>query len=218
MTSDSPHTAERHPSVVSELVLGEIELRLRQRELRREEVHDRARRLRRMAQGLMTRMHEGAASASEVAELKRDLAGFATELREGLRDDAFLAQDALQECVEALLLEAVVRNAPLPSPTELGVPPEPYLLGLGDLVGEVRRLILRALSDGKLSRAEELLRLMEDLYHALMRFEAPRSIVAMKPKQDVARSLLEKTRGEVTLARLLARVHLPPTVPHEVEP
>jgi translin len=216
--SGSPPTGERPAPVVPEVILGEIEARLRQRELRREEVHDRARRLRRVAQGLMTRLHEDAASPAEVAELRRAMEGFADELRDELRDDAFLAQDALQEAVEALLLEAVIRKAPLPGPTELGVPAEAYLLGLGDLVGEVRRLILRALSDGKLSRAEELLRLMDGLYHALMRFEAPRSIVSMKPKQDAARALLEKTRGDVTLARLLARVHLPPTVEREVEP
>ncbi len=33
-----------------------------------------------------------------------------------------------------------------------------------------------------------------------MRFDYPDAIVAIRKKQDVARSLLEKTRGEMTVA------------------
>jgi translin len=192
-------------------VLAEIEQRLRQRELRREEVYDRARRLRRAAQGLMGRLHEGTVPPREFEELRAATREFASELRGELREDAPLALDALQECVEALLLESVVAGAALPGPSELGVPPEPYLLGLGDLVGEVRRIALRALADGRLGAADGALALMQELYHELMRFDAPRGIVALKPKQDAARALLERTRGDVTLARVLQRAHLPPT-------
>jgi translin len=195
--------------VLGEELLTDLESRLRQRELRREEVHDRARRLRRSAQTLMGRLHEGTANPAELAELRRSLSEFASELRDDLRDESALALDALQEGVEALLLDAVCRNVPLPGPAELGVPPEPYLLGLGDLVGEVRRIALRALAEGEVERAEAHLMLMQALYHALMRFDTPRSIVALKPKQDAARALLERTRGEVTMARMLARAGAP---------
>ena len=41
---------------------------------------------------------------------------------------------------------------------------------------------------------------MEDIYTALMRFDYPDAIVAVRRKQDIARSLLEKTRGEVAVA------------------
>lgn len=157
----------------------------------------------------MTRIHEGAHEAALVAELRRGASELVAELRGPLQEEASLAQDALQECAEALLLEAVVRGAPLPGPTDLGIPPEPYLLGVGDLVGEVRRLTLRALADGRIERAEHDLALMEKLYHDLMRFDAPRSIVAMKPKQDTARALLERTRGDLTLAQMLERARLP---------
>ncbi|HIJ16733.1 MAG TPA: RNA-binding protein, partial [Thermoplasmata archaeon] len=49
-------------------------------------------------------------------------------------------------------------------------------------------------------RANYFLDRMEDLYTALMRFDYPDAIVAVRRKQDVARSLLEKTRGEVAVA------------------
>jgi translin len=41
---------------------------------------------------------------------------------------------------------------------------------------------------------------MEELTGAIMRFDYPDAIVAIRKKQDVARSLLEKTRGEMTVA------------------
>jgi translin len=49
---------------------------------------------------------------------------------------------------------------------------------------------------------------MESLYHTLLGFETARAIVSLKPKQDTARALLERTRGEVTMARLLHRAGL----------
>jgi len=208
--SGSHRTAEGGSPPLDEELLADLEARLRQRELQRDQVYDRARRLRRAAQTLMVRLHAGTARPEEAAALRQELAAFGGELRDELRAESPLALDALQEGVEALLLEAVHRDTRLPGPAELGIPPEPYLLGLGDLVGEVRRLALRALAEGHVDRAEERLGLMEALYHALMRFDAPRGIVALKPKQDTARSLLERTRGDVTMARVLLRAHLAP--------
>jgi translin len=214
-SSADPSTARGRG--VPEAVLLRIEAHLRQRELSRDDLYERARRLRRMAQGAMVRIHAGAAGSAETAEVARSLKEFSDRLRDEGRGDDGVARDALQESVEALLLGAVVSGTELPGPAELGVDPEPFLLGLGDLVGEVRRLVLRALTDGQLDRAEEYLALMEQLYHSLMRFDAPRAVVALKPKQDTARALLERTRGELTLAQLLARARLPPP-PQEVEP
>jgi translin len=210
MMSDSRPTAEPAPVGIPEPVLEEIERSLRQREQRREEIHDRARKLRRHAQTTMGRLHESRDETVAIAEIRRDCLAFSDELRGELRSDAGLAQDAFQEAVEAILLDAVVRGVPLPAPGELRVPPETYLLAVGDLVGELRRLALRALTEGRLDPAEQLVRGMEQLYHALMRFDTPRSVVPLKPKQDTARSLLERTRGDLALARVLARAHLPP--------
>ncbi len=207
--SGSRPTARSPPEGLPERVLGEIEAHLRERELRREGVYDRARRLRRRAQQLMRRLHEGSAPAPELLELRREASGFAHDLASHSPEESHLAHDALQECAEAILLEAVIRGAPLPGPAELGLPAEPYLLGAGDLVGEIRRLTLRSLADDRLEEAEGRLALMEKIYHDLMRFDAPRSILSMKPKQDAARALLERTRGEVTMAQVLARAHLP---------
>ncbi|HEV8050786.1 MAG TPA: translin family protein [Thermoplasmata archaeon] len=156
----------------------------------------------------MTRIHAGAASPSEVAKVRRDLAVLARALPKEFPGDEGLAEDALQEGVEAVLLAAAVAGEEFPTPAELDVAPEPYLLGLGDVVGEVRRLALAELTNGNVDGAADRLALMESLYHTLLGFETARAIVSLKPKQDTARALLERTRGEVTMARLLHRAGL----------
>jgi len=74
--------------------------------------------------------------------------------------------------------------------------------------------VLDRLGRDDLPGAEAELLLMERLTQALLRFDTTRAIVPLKPKQDTARALLERTRGEVVMARHLVRVrsHLePPT-------
>ncbi len=123
--------------------------------------------------------------------------------------EAGVVDDALQEWTEAHLLSAFLRGESPPAPGDLGVPAETYLAGVGDLVGEVRRLVLGDLTRGDLARATERFGAMEGLFHFLLGFESPRSILALKPKQDSARSLVERTRSELALARILSRAAPP---------
>jgi len=210
-TSGSPRSGDAAPAAgpLPDAVVASIESHLKQREARREEIYQRARRLRRLAQSTMTRLHEGQGVAGDLEELRRLTRELSEWIRAEGRGDEGIAHDAFQEAVEASLLGAVVRGHALPGPADLGVDPESFLLGLGDLVGEVRRLILARLNAGDLADADRMLTLMDTLYRTLMRFDTTRSIVALKPKQDTARALLERTRGEVTMAHLLARARLP---------
>ena len=209
MTSGSPPSAEPDGELVPEQVVARIEAHLRERELRRDELYQRARTLRRLAQGAMTRLHNGRANDREIEEVRTLTRALSEAIAQGARGDEGIVQDALQEGVEAILLVAIVARAALPGPDELHLAPEVYLLGLGDVVGEVRRLALHDLSAGEISAAEAKVRLMDRLYRTLMRFDTSRAIVSLKPKQDTARALLERTRGEVTMARLLHRARLP---------
>ncbi|HTW39779.1 MAG TPA: hypothetical protein VMF04_02830 [Thermoplasmata archaeon] len=186
-------------------VLLSIEAHLRQRELRREDLFQRARRLRRLSQATMTHLHSNGSAAPEIAEIRRLTAELADWLKREGRGDEPLALDALQEAVEAILLGAIADGTSLPGPSEIGVDPEPYLLGLGDVIGEVRRRVLDRLGRDDLVGAEADLALMERLTRSLLRFDTTRAIVQLKPKQDTARALLERTRGEVVMARFLSR-------------
>ena len=202
----TPEGAGRLPSAVAE----SIDAHLRTRETRREELYEKARRLRRLAQSTIRLLVDGRPAVAELAEVRTRTAEIVRWVAGDGRGDEAVAHDALQVSVEASLLGAVVRVEPLPGPSDLGVGPEVYLLGFGDLVGEVRRLILGRLTADDLPAATHLLAVMEDLYRTLQGFDTTRAIVALKPKQDTARALLERTRGEVTMAHLLARARPDP--------
>jgi len=111
-----------------------------------------------------------------------------------------IVESAMQEFVEVKTLHAYTLGEPLPSYKELGVTPEAYILGTGDMIGEIRRLALDNIRKGKVDGAAEHLEHMEKLYDFLMNFNYPDSMVAVRRKQDIARGILEKTRGDVTNA------------------
>jgi translin len=207
-TSGSRRTARRAGGpgpLLDPAAVEAIEAHLSERERRRDEIAEAARRLRRRAQGAMAAVHEGRPSPGEIAGIREEARALARRVHGEARADAGLAHDALQEAIEAALLDAIARGARLPGPAELGVEPEEFLDGLGDLVGEVRRLALDRLTAGDEAGARSRLREMESVYRTLLRFETTRGILALKPKQDQARALLERTRGDVTMASVIAR-------------
>ena len=218
MTRGSRSSADRPRAVpgLSRPVLRAIEAHLARREARRARLHDEARALRRRAQGIMIRLHQGGGAARELRGLRAATRSLARRVRSEAAPDAPVARDALQEAVEALLLDAALRGEVFPSPWDLGVDVEPYLLGLGDVVGELRRRALTDLAKDRIEDAERWVQVMEGLYQTLMRFDTTRAIVPLKPKQDVARSLVERTRGEVAIARVHAR-HLTALAPERGE-
>jgi translin len=109
-------------------------------------------------------------------------------------------QNALQEMAEAFILVALIRGERIPSPDSIGCTPGAYLAGMGDAIGELRRIAQDGLRKGDIGEAEDSLALMEGLFSALALFDYPDAIAPVKHKQDVARGLIEKTRGEVAVA------------------
>ena len=106
----------------------------------------------------------------------------------------------MQEFVEAKVLNAIINNEEIPDPESLGVTNEGYLLGMGDVIGELRRRAVDNLRHGDMVIASKCLDEMEELYEFLMRFHYPSGMVAIKRKQDIARGVIEKTRGEVAVS------------------
>ncbi len=127
----------------------------------------------------------------------------AKELVDSLNDSDMsfsFAQEALQEYAETAAAMAFLRKEAPPSPADLGVPSEAYVLGLADAVGEIRRYILDSIRKGELDDLEYFLDLMDDIYHRIMAFDYPTALLPIRRKQDMARILVEKTRGDVTLS------------------
>ncbi|MCS7011860.1 MAG: haloacid dehalogenase [Anaerolineales bacterium] len=130
----------------------------------------------------------------------------ATELRAGLEPYPDLyhsgyTQDALKEYAEANITCALIRHEPLPTPQELGLLPATYLNGLAESIGELRRRILDILRHGYSEEVEVLLNHMDDIYAILVTMDYPDAITAgLRRQTDIARSLIERTRGEVTFS------------------
>lgn len=114
---------------------------------------------------------------------------------------AGFVHDCQKEFAEANLTVALLTDKPLPMPDELGVLLPAYLNGLAEAVGEVRRHVLDLVRRGAIERCEPLLQRMDDIYSLLVTIDYPDAITGgLRRSTDVARSILEKTRGDLTVA------------------
>lgn len=104
---------------------------------------------------------------------------------------------AYQEYAEAKILYGIITKNELLSLKEVNVKIEPYLLGLLDFLGELRRRCLNFLKEGELTDAENMLKIMEGIYEDLYSIDHTRIISGFRHKMDTARKLIEITRGDV---------------------
>jgi translin len=110
-------------------------------------------------------------------------------------------QDALKEYAEARVTAAIVRDRPIPSPAALGVADPAYLNGLAEAASELRRQVLDHLRAGNVARATHLLAVMDGVYSALMLVDFPDAVTGgLRRTVDALRAVLERTRGDVTVA------------------
>jgi translin len=109
-------------------------------------------------------------------------------------------RDAQKEFAEGSITLALVIGNQLPEPGELGIDAAAYLNGLGEAVGELRRYLLDSMRRGDLSRGEELLSAMDDIYSALVTMDFPDAITGgLRRTTDMVRGVLERTRSDLTL-------------------
>ena len=139
--------------------------------------------------------------------------GFIAEAREGLNTlskmvmeapeiaDSGIVLSAQQEYGEAEIVRAAIMKEKLPEVDEIGIPYKPYLAALADAAGELRRYILDKIRANQIERAESTLKLMERIFEFLMEFDYADAILpGMKRRQDMVRQVLERTRGDLTIA------------------
>ena len=109
-------------------------------------------------------------------------------------------RDAQKELAEGNITLALVTGKRLPEPAELGVDTAAYLNGLGEAVGELRRYLLDGMRQGDLSRGEEMLSAMDDIYNVLVTMDFPDAITGgLRRTTDMVRGVLERTRSDLTL-------------------
>lgn len=108
---------------------------------------------------------------------------------------------AYQELTEAANVLSLIKHGRFTPPEAYQIPSRPYLNGLADVIGELRRAALDYLRRDEVNRAEQLLSIMEDVFEGLQSFDYPNALVPdLRRKCDVGRSLVERTRGDLTRA------------------
>lgn len=91
-----------------------------------------------------------------------------------------------------------------PSPEDIGVKPTPYLKGLGDVMGELRRFTLEHLRTGDTAAAEWFYGIMEEIYSLLVGLPYSHVSSDLRKKMDTGRVLLERTLGELVNVKHMA--------------
>jgi translin len=108
--------------------------------------------------------------------------------------------DAQKEFAEASITLALITEKKAPAPDELNVNFTAYLNGLGEACGELRRYLLDSIRRDDLSRVEELLTAMDDIYNILVTMDFPDAITGgLRRTTDMVRGILERTRSDLTL-------------------
>jgi len=107
---------------------------------------------------------------------------------------------AYQEYSEACVFLTLAKEDRFISFDEIGAPTTAYVLGLADVIGELRRKTLDSLREGKTSLAEKYLEVMDLIYIELTAMDDAYFLLSgLRRKCDVARKIIETTRGDVTI-------------------
>ncbi len=166
-----------------------------------------SREIRRRAKNAIFGIHRGEDVLEELRALRHEQMALISTLRDYPElAHAGYVSEALQELTEALVLYSTINGNPIPSSRELKIDASSYILGLADTIGELRRAALDSMKAGDEETAALRLRQMEEIYEEIMGLEYPSAVVNIRQKQDTARVLIEKTRGEISLSKRLLAV------------
>lgn len=102
---------------------------------------------------------------------------------------------------------SLLQAGALPGPEDLKVGDRAYLNGAAEAIGEMRRFLLDRLRAGEFARGEELLAAMDDICDALASLDYPDALTGgLRRSTDVARAILERTRGDLTATAVQSRL------------
>ncbi len=183
-------------------ILSAIEEELNEKDDLREETLKNCREIIRNSRKGIKSIHDGDMKEARryIDEAKRIL----KETREKIEGHpdiltAGYMENAMQEVAEAEILMAIMKGEEIPSPDEIYISSTSYLMGLADVVGELRRRGVYLMKNGNIGEVEEMLQMMEYICDKVGEFDYPSGLLPIKRKQDVIKKVLEKMRGEVAI-------------------
>jgi translin len=108
---------------------------------------------------------------------------------------------AEQEFAEATVFYSIINKKEIPTPFELKINPLNFLLGLADVIGELRRYALDNIRNSRVDDLNSILESMDEIYTYLFTIDYPVGVTQdLRRKVDIARNIIEKTRGDISLA------------------
>ena len=193
--------AEIHLERVFEAVnksIRDIERILQTKDSVREEVIRTCRDVIRLSRDVITYTHMGdLGKARELLKRAEDLVRKVMQLVEPHPELRYsgIINNALSEFIEAVLLFHLVSNGNIPTFDDLGFHYIPYLNGLCDFVGELKRMAIDAMRRDDYGYAQKLLQLMEWVYNEVKKLDYPEALVpGLRHKVDVMRKVIEDLR------------------------
>jgi len=186
-----------------EAVIQEVKNELTQKNKIREDTHESMRKATSLSKQAILLIHQKKYDEAEkmVASAKEkisNLQDLAKQYPEIIYGGMFSA--ALQEYSEANILLTLIKESRFVTPAEINVPSVDYVLGLADVIGEYRRLALDNLREGEVEKGEKCLEIMDQVFIQLLALdEAYMLVPGLRHKSDIARRIIEATRGDITL-------------------
>ena len=109
--------------------------------------------------------------------------------------------DARKEYAEANVTLSIISGNAIPRPEDLGIDSPPFLNGMAEAIGELRRYILDSLRRDSFDRCQELMEVMDEIYGLLVTVDFPEGVTGgLRHTTDMMRGVLERTRGDLTMA------------------
>ncbi|MDE1869266.1 MAG: hypothetical protein KGH60_04880 [Candidatus Micrarchaeota archaeon] len=110
----------------------------------------------------------------------------------------YYTRQAYQEYAEARLFFEIKKGNRILSQQQINVSPEAYLLGLMDVMGELKREILEELREGNPKSAERYYEKMKTIYDGTRSLRFAEAVLnGFRKKQDVARIQIESAGSEI---------------------
>jgi translin len=189
-------------SMSLESIMDEVREKFDKRDEARERVFELTRNAIRLSASAIKAIHRREFDLAEdnISKIRRTL----NDVVESLNDipellHSGMVNSAFQEYSEAALLMLLTKEGRYAPPAEISVPfIDAYILGLADLIGELRRSALDSVCSGDVEQAVSILGKMDEVLSNLVTLDYPEAIIpGLRHKCDVARNLVEKTRGDI---------------------
>lgn len=159
-------------------------------------INDLSKKVIRAAGILITKLH----SNSEVTNSMNKINGLINELKNSDKEYMYYKIQAYQEYSEAMVFNNIKNKERFPSYQDIDVPPEAYLLGVMDVVGELRREIGDLLNKSDVKKAEEYYEIIKNIFDSTRGIRYSDSILpGFRRKQDVARIQMENAGSEILM-------------------